>query len=176
MAKRKRNNKKQNKSNLKNQQSSKKSPSDLKVDKRISVVGIPVMFNPEAPLPERIKLASYDYEIIHPNTGLIVVAHIPFEMLSKLSAAKGLFHFGFENPKLPDVPKSTWPSKWKYLTVEHLKKLEESGIPALSQNYVLAESLQIDSFFQGLYYLDNVIFRGRALAVPAGETCGSAFD
>jgi hypothetical protein len=157
MAKRKRKNKKQTKPKLKKQPSSKKKLSDLEVDKRLSIVGIPVTFNPEAPLSERIKPASYDYEIIHPNTGLTVVAHISTEMLSKLSAAKGLFLFGFASPRLPDVPKSTWPAQWQYLAAEHLEKLEASGLPVLSQDYILTESLQIDSFFRGLYYSQNIV-------------------
>jgi hypothetical protein len=130
--------------------------SKFTIDKRVSIVSIPVVMDPAKPLPDRIRVASFTYEIIHPDTGLAVAVHFSQEMLSKIGAAKGLLFFGFENPRLPDTAKSTWPHRWQYLSDAQLEKLEKSGLPVQSQQYILMEALQIGSFAQGLYYPSNV--------------------
>lgn len=137
------------------QKSSQDALSNLKVDKRISIASIPVTVKTHGKTPD-IRPASFTYEIVHPNTRLAVPAHISHEMLAKISAANGLLHFGFENPSLGEDPSSTWPHQWQYLSKAQLEELEKSGLPALSQNYILTESLQIRFFGKGLYYSQNI--------------------
>lgn len=135
--------------------SSQSALSNLKVDKRISIASIPVTIKTDDTSPD-IRPASFTYEVVHPNTGIAVAAHISHEMLAKISAAKGLLHFGFENPSLRDNPSSTWPHKWQYLSKAQRETLEKSGLPVLSQKYILMESLQIGSFGKNLYYSQNI--------------------
>lgn len=134
------------------QKDSRPTLSQLKVDKRISIASIPVIVDPNRPVAERVRPASFTYEIVNPNTNLTVVVHIPHELLSKISAARALLLFGFENPRLPESPGDTWPHQWTYLNETQLNKLDKSGLPVLKQNHILTESLQIGSFAEGLYF------------------------
>lgn len=129
--------------------------SNLKVEKRVPIISIPVTVKTDGATPD-IRPASFTYEIVHPDTGLAVAARISHETLAKIGAANGLLHFGFENPSLREDPSSTWPHQWQYLSETQLEELEESGLPVLSQKYILIESLQIRSFGRGLYYSQNI--------------------
>jgi hypothetical protein len=137
------------------QKSSNNALSNLKVEKRASIISIPVTVKTDGATPD-IRPTSLTYEIVHPDTGLAVAAHISHETLAKISAANGLLHFGFKNPSLRENPSSTWPHQWQYLSEAQLEELEKSGLPVLSQKYILIESLQIRSFGKGLYYSQRI--------------------
>lgn len=124
---------------------------NLKIDRRMPIVALPVSYNPDDP-KFGIKLVQQTYEIVDPDSGIAVAVHVPLEILSKLSAAKALLFFGFENPRLPDIPKSTWPETWKYLSLIQLDQLQEFGLPVKSQSHILIECLHIDSFGATLFY------------------------
>ena len=125
--------------------------SELAIERSLPIVAMPLTYARNTDTPS-VQKADYTYEILSPDTGLAVAIHMSFDLLSKISAANGLLLYGLENPRLPDVPSSTWPQQWKYLTQEQLDQLEQSGLPVKSHSYILTESLQIASFPQTLYF------------------------
>ncbi|MCA9925091.1 MAG: hypothetical protein KC421_22110 [Anaerolineales bacterium] len=148
--------KKRKKKSFKKPTKNKNNPSQFTIDKRLPIVGIPVNYDPQEMNLNKIMIANLNYEITNPGSNVATVANISTEILSKISTAKALFRFGFENPRLVDTLKDTWPQQWTYLEQQQLEELEKSGLPVISQSYILSEGLQINSFGEGLYYSENI--------------------
>jgi hypothetical protein len=120
----------------------------FEIEKRLPIHALPVSYGADQPL----GLSDFTYTVIDPVSGLLRPVHLSQELLSKLSAAHALLHFGFEYPLSPKRISSSWPHKWYYLTEEQLDELEALGLHTRSCKYLMTESLQIDSFGRYMYF------------------------
>lgn len=124
------------------------------IERRLPIVHLSIQYTLGESGPEFTK-PNDAYEIIVPNTSIIAVVDTA-TFYEKISLAMGLLHYGFDSPRLPYAPKTTWPQKWSYLTQTQLEALEESGLYVLSQSRMLLDNLEIGTFGKYLYYTNNI--------------------
>ncbi len=134
---------------------SKKKPNKIKIDRRFPIVAIPVVYNKNPEQPS-IGLASYNYEVVDPVTGISQAVNVSFDLISRISAANALLLFGFTSPSLREKPGLTWPDKWKYLNANQLKDLEAANLPVLKKTQILTQSIQIETFVRYIYYPNDI--------------------
>ncbi|MFC1975813.1 hypothetical protein ACFLXQ_05405 [Chloroflexota bacterium] len=124
---------------------------ELEVSKEFGIGVIPAMYGNR----DGVALANNTYEIAQPS-GVVVPVNVSFETHTRISSLLMLLRVIPSGTKLFKDPKSSWPHKWHYLSEPQLEYIEDIGIPVITQNYHLLDSLDIASFPRWLYYGTNI--------------------
>ncbi len=126
--------------------------SRFQIEKRLPIGGFSITYGSEQPT----RLSNWTYEVSNPDTGQTKVVRISQELLSTLSEAKALLHFGLGYPLTSDRIAASWPQQWRYLSEEQRNELENLGLYAVSKKYLLTASLHVESFGERIYFQTNV--------------------